>query len=93
MFRRKESPVEIAAEAVRSAEDALIDLSLSAEVVDLQRRVSAVKTVLMGIARVLPRLTPGQRERLAKDAVALADRVWELHRREQSETRGSLVAE
>jgi hypothetical protein len=79
MFRRRESPIEVAAEAVRSAEEGLVELSLSPEVRDLQRRVSAVKTVLMGIVRVLPRLTSAQRERLAKDAVALADRVWEIH--------------
>jgi hypothetical protein len=95
MSSQKRSPVAIASEAVARAEKALADLPLSPDVRELHRRVSAVKTVLFGIARSIPTLRARQREQLGYDAVVLMNEVLEVrrsHRREPIEAIGGLLA-
>ena len=69
------SQIDIAAEAVERAEDGLEGLPLSADVRRLQRRVLALKTVLLGVVRDVPTLSDEQRENLARDAMALVIEV------------------
>ena len=68
------------AQALGEAEDVLGTLPLTEEVRGLQTRLSALKTVTVGIVRNVPRLTPSQRSRLVVDALALARVVEEVGR-------------
>ena len=65
------SPIAIAVEAVERAENGLQGLPQSADVRRLHRRVLALKTVLLGVARDVPTLSVEQRESLARDAMTL----------------------
>jgi hypothetical protein len=69
------SQIAIATEAVQRAEDGLQGLPQSADVRRLQRRVLALKTVLLGVVRDVPTLSEEQREILARDAMALVIEV------------------
>lgn len=73
MNSRKGSPIAIATEALRLAEDGLVDLPMSPHVRELHRRIAALKRVLHGAVRDI--LTREQHRRLAQDAMALANEV------------------
>ncbi|HEY2511250.1 MAG TPA: hypothetical protein VGI39_10350 [Polyangiaceae bacterium] len=68
------------AQALGEAEDVLGTLPLTEEVRGLHTRLSALKTVTLGIVRNVPRLTPSQRSHVVVEAIALARTVEEVGR-------------
>jgi len=72
--------LSLLAEALGEAEDGLYGLPLTETVRALHVRLSALKTVSLGVARNVPKLTTLQRTRLVTDALCLARDVAELSR-------------
>jgi hypothetical protein len=77
---RKKNPISIAVEALNLAEDSHVALPQSPDMRQLHRRMLAMRSVLHGLARDIPRLSADQREKLVRGAMALAREVSEINR-------------
>jgi hypothetical protein len=75
------SSASLAVQAIEEAEEALVGLPQTAAVRVLQGRVQALKTVLYGLIREVPRLSDAQRAKAAEEALVLSREAIELRQR------------
>ena len=80
MRERFASSLGVALTALGEADDALAGLPLTPAVRTLLSRAATQRTVLVGLARKVPSLTPAQQARFVDDTMRLADEARAVRR-------------